>query len=290
MSNKKQTLQDKIQDRIKEAFFLNILGFPLNATAFISLVLWSFADPKMWFFAIPGELIYLVFMTSSQAVTDSINKKLKLQQQIEWERKKNRILNKLSPMSRKRFYQISTTGQSISNIAAQAIRDGLSVDKDKLKQVNQLLWLALKLLYSRELMIQNIKDNSKDTLINKIENLKANRQRETDPKLVANLDSTIETMEKRLDMYNKVTTDIKGIDLDLLRIEEQLALLQNVTTLEVQAGKGNVSKQIDNVQQSIDDTSEWMESTKDLFASFDDDLTETPPDDVFISGEATKSM
>ena len=91
-------------------------------------------------------------------------------------------------------------------------------------------------------------------------------------------------MEQRLETFEKVSNDMKSIDLNLLRIEEQLELLKNLTAIEIQDNKGSLTKQIDNAQQSIDDTQEWMETAKDLFAPLDDDLTETPPDDIFVQG------
>ena len=102
--------------------------------------------------------------------------------------------------------------------------------------------------------------------------------------LIKELDSTIKTMEQRLETFDKVSEDMKSIDLNLMRIEEQLELLKDLATVDVQNSKGSVSKQIDNAQQSIDENQEWMETAKDLFAPLDDDLTETPPDDVFVQG------
>ena len=54
---------------------------------------------------------------------------------------------------------------------------------EKLKTVSQLLWLALKLLASREIMVQNVKNNSKEALEIKIENLRKNREKEKDEPL-----------------------------------------------------------------------------------------------------------
>lgn len=275
--------QNVLMERVKEAFFLPICGIPLNICALTGLVGWSFMDTKMWCFTLGFEIVYLTLMPGSKMVTQSLERKAIAARKAEWDQKKNRILNKISPVSRKRFYQFETTGQAIANIAIQAQRDGLNIDMSKVKTVNQLLWLSLKLLASREIMVQNVKGNTKEALEIKIANLEKNKEREKDERLLQILDSTLDTMRKRLDTFEKVASDIKGIDLDLLRIEEQLALLQNVAALEVQTGKGNVSKQIDNTQMSIDETNEWMESAKDLFASFDDDLTETPPDEIFVS-------
>ena len=74
-------------------------------------------------------------------------------------------------VSKNRFRKFENTGNSISSIINQSRKDGINVDPAKLKTVNQLLWLSLKLLYSREIMVNNVKNNSKDLLITKIENM-----------------------------------------------------------------------------------------------------------------------
>ncbi len=271
-----------MMDRVKEAFWLKGAGIPWNFCALMTMSAWSLFDPKMWWITIPAEAIYMVLVPGSGWVYKALMEKQKRNKLLEWESRKKKILDKISPVGRKRYYQLETLGQSITNITVQARKDGLSVDMEKLKTVSQLLWLALKLLASREIMVQNVKNNSKEALEIKIENLRKNREKEKDERLKGILDSTLDTMEKRLKTYDEVANRIKEIDLNLLRIEEQMPLLRNVAALEVQNGKGSVTKQIDNAQNSIDDTNEWMMSAKDLFAPLDDEFGEVPPDNVFI--------
>ncbi|MBR0519697.1 hypothetical protein IJJ97_07890 [bacterium] len=230
------------------------------------------------------EALWLFLGGGTPVIQDKLKQKAQKEVLAEWNRKKNRIIGKLSAVSRNRFCKFENTGRNISSIINQSRKDGINADPSKLKTVNQLLWLSLKLLYSREIMVNNVKGNTKDMLITKIENMKKNRENEKDPKLIETLDSTIKTMEQRLETFEKVSNDMKSIDLNLLRIEEQLELLKNLTAIEIQDNKGSLTKQIDNAQQSIDDTQEWMETAKDLFAPLDDDLTETPPDDIFVQG------
>jgi hypothetical protein len=230
------------------------------------------------------ELLWLLFGGNTPIIQNRIKQKEQKKILAEWNKKKNRILEKISAIGRNRFFKFENTGKAISSIINQSKKDGLSVDTSKLKTVNQLLWLSLKLLYSRELMVKNTKGNTKEMLVTKINNMKKNRNNETSEKLIKELDSTIKTMEQRLETFDKVSEDMKSIDLNLMRIEEQLELLKDLATVDVQNSKGSVSKQIDNAQQSIDENQEWMETAKDLFAPLDDDLTETPPDDVFVQG------
>lgn len=270
-------------DLLKECF-----GLPLNLLFLTFMIIFGPAlIGSMPIAYITGgiiELIWLLFGGNTPIIQNRIKQKEQKKILAEWNKKKNRILEKISAIGRNRFFKFENTGKAISSIINQSKKDGLSVDTSKLKTVNQLLWLSLKLLYSRELMVKNTKGNTKEMLVTKINNMKKNRNNETSEKLIKELDSTIKTMEQRLETFDKVSEDMKSIDLNLMRIEEQLELLKDLATVDVQNSKGSVSKQIDNAQQSIDENQEWMETAKDLFAPLDDDLTETPPDDVFVQG------
>lgn len=268
-------------DYVKECW-----GFWPNIILVIFLVICGFTNPMglPFLIGLPIEILWLFLGPNTPFIKNRMKEKEKQKILSEWNKKKNRIIGKLSAISRNRFCKFENTGRNISSIINQSIKDGIKADPSKLKTVNQLLWLSLKLLYSREIMVNNVKGNTKDMLVTKIENMKKNRDNEKDPKLIETLDSTIKTMEQRLDTFEKVSNDMKSIDLNLLRIEEQLELLKNLTAIEIQDNKGSLTKQIDNAQQSIDDTQEWMETAKDLFAPLDDDLAETPPDDIFVQG------
>ena len=270
-------------DLVKECF-----GWPLNLVFLISLLIFGPAlCGSMPIAYIAGgiiELIWLLFGGNTPIIQNRIKEKERKKILAEWYKKKNRILAKVSAIGRNRFNKFETTGKAISSIITESKKDGINIDPSKLKTVNQLLWLSLKLLYSRELMVKNMKGNTKEMLITKIQNMKKNRDNETSEKLIKELDSTIKTMEQRLGTFDKVAEDMKSIDLNLMRIEEQLELLKDLATSEVQNSKGNLSMQIDNAQMSINENQEWMETAKDLFAPLDEDLAETPPDDVFVQG------
>jgi hypothetical protein len=270
-------------DLLKESF-----GLPLNLIFLTIMIIFGPAllGSMPIAYGIGGiiEILWLLIGGNTPIIQNRIKNKEQKKIIAEWNKRKNRILDKVSAVGRNRFFKFENTGKAISSIITQSKKDGINLDTSKIKTVNQLLWLSLKLLYSRELMVKNTKGNTKEMLITKIENMKKNRANEKSEKLIKELDSTIKTMEQRLETFGKVAEDMKSIDLNLMRIEEQLELIKDLATVEVQNSKGSVSKQIDNAQQSIDENQEWMETAKDLFAPLDDDLAETPPDDVFVQG------
>ena len=278
-------------DNVKEAFFLNfklpVLGnVPLNLIGFAGLCTWGCFDPNMFFVALSAEASYLVMMSGSSAVIRSLNEKDARRRKEAWEAKKIQLLNKLSPAGRTRFRQMENMGRNIFSVYEVAVRDKTYVDPQKINIANQLLWLALKLITSKETMIQNIKGNTKDMLETKIRNMESNLERETSEKLKKTLESTINTMKKRLETMNALNEKVKEIDLELLRIEEQLAFVHSIMTIDSQAG-GDLSQQIDLAQNSIEEADEWMKTNTELFGSLEAEFTEIPPDGVFVNTTMT---
>lgn len=286
-------------EAIKEAFLLKLniphLGdVPINLVTLAAMFTGSmlipvppWQNPLLWVTAL-GEAGYLALMSLNPKFHRYINLKKINVQKNEWEIKKKNMLSKLSPGARTRYKQLEDTARNILKIYETHQRDGRYIDPTKTVVVNQLVWFAIKLLVSRETIVKNIKGNSKDLLEIKIRNMEKNLQSETNERLRKTLESTIDTMKKRLESINSVTDKIKGIDLELLRIEEQLALLSNVAAIDT--GKSHaMSEQIDSAQDSILAADEWMKTNEELFSSLDSDFQDLPTGDIvyLVSEEKT---
>lgn len=280
------------KDNLREAFFLklNVPLFgkiPLNFISFAGLCTWGFFDPSMFFIALPLEATYLVMMSGSKYVTKSLSEQESRKRKEAWESKKIQLLNKLSPSGRARFRQLENMSRNIFMVYETAVRDGSYIDPVKLNIANQLMWLALKLLTSKESMIRNIKGNTKDMLEIKISNMEKNLEKEASEKLKKTLESTILTMKKRLETIETLNEKVKEIDLELLRIEEQLAFVHSIMTIDLQSSGANLSQQIDMAQNSITEADEWMKTNTELFGSLEAEFTELPPEGVFVSTDVT---
>jgi len=279
-------------DNIKEAFFLNFkipgLGkLPLNLIAVSGMAAWSFFEPVMWIPTIALETIYLVGISGTAPVLNSLREKENARKKELWEAKKIQMINKLSPAGRTRFRQLENIGKSIMQIYETSLRDSSYIDPQKVSIANQLLWLSLKLLTSKEAMISNVKGNTKEMLDVKIKNMEQNLEREKSENLRKTLEATISTMKKRAETIDQFNEKIKGIDLELLRIEEQLAFVHSIMTIDAQPSGNNLSEQIDLAQDSIAQADEWMKTNTELFGSLEEEFTEKPPEGIFVRETTT---
>ncbi len=279
-------------DGVREAFFLKfpvpIFGkLPLNLIGFTGMCITSLFEPSMWWATFAAESTYLVSMSGSNMVRKVLDEKDAAERKALWEAKKIQMLNKLSAQGRVRFRQIEALGRNIAIIYENASRDGMFIDMANLNTANELIWYALRLLTSKEAMIQNIKGNTKEMLETKIKNMEQNLARESSEKLKKTLESTIATMKKRLETFETVNENMKSVDLELLRIEEQLALLHSTITINSQTGSAAMSQRIDIAESSITESNEWVTMNQDLFGSLGDEFTGAPPENIFTNPTTT---
>jgi hypothetical protein len=274
-------------DYVKEAFNLKVpvpaLGkVPVNWLGLVgmgALTLFTM-QPFILLIGAGVELSYLYLLSTNPRFQKVIQGMELLKTKEMWEEKKNRIFSRLTPIARAKYQELEAKSEGVIRIIETATIETGQLDESYMvvmKTLNQILWSALKLLLSRELIVRNIKSEPKDALQKKIDNLEKNLQNETSDRIKKTLESTIELMKKRLQNINDADEKIKGIDLELLRLEEQIEFLQNKAALDGQAG--SLSERIDSIASSIKDNDEFMQINKELFSGIEEEIEE-PPDGI----------
>jgi hypothetical protein len=222
------------------------------------------------------ELSYLMALSTDPRFQKVVQGMELMKKQSQWDEKKNKILERLSQAAQGKFRELENKCQKVVTVYEAASIETGRLDTSRLVILNQLLWTSLRLLNSREMIIKNIKNEPKEALQRKIDNLEKSFKSETSERTKKTLESTIDIMKKRFDNINSADEKIKNIDLELLRIEEQLELLQNLAAMDGGQTGGALSEKIDSLASSINETSEWMKTNAELFAPLEEEMGETP--------------
>lgn len=281
----------EFMDYVKEAFNLKVhvpaMGkVPVNWIAIVGIgALSLITSPYMLLIGAGLELGYLYTLSTSprfrkliQAVQDSKKRK-------EWEDKKIRILGRLSPGARAKYEELEAKCMKVINIYETASIETGRLDVSRLSILNQLLWTALRLLNSRGVILKSTKGEPKDDLKNKISSMEENLKNETSERVKKTMESTIEIMKKRLQNIETGEDKLKSIDFELMRIEEQLELLQNVAAVE--GPEGSLSDKIDSIATSISETDDWMKTDRELFAPLEEEMEGPPSGIIKVDGDKT---
>lgn len=280
-------------DYVKEAFNLKVkvptMGkVPVNWLALTGIGVFSiFAGPSILLVGAGLELGYLYLLSTNPRFQKVIKGTELLKKKEEWEQKKTRIFNRLSAGARGKYQELEEKCKGVINIIETGSVETGRLDESMLiilNTLNQILWSSLKLLLSRELIMRNLKSEPKDALEKKIENLQKQYETEKSDRLKKTLESTLDLMKKRLANIEAADEKISNIDLELLRLEEQIAFLQNKAAMDGQSG--SLSEKIDSIATSIKENDEWMKTNTEVFGGLEEEL-EDAPEGIIDSGRLT---
>jgi hypothetical protein len=143
---------------------------------------------------------------------------------------------------------------------------GPRVDDFRAGNLNQMLWLFLRLLASREAITDTIARVDRRQLESGLESLKARLAGAPDPEgaLARSLRATLEIQEKRLANLDGATHSLAVIDAELERIEQQVRLVREESA--VSRSPEALSARLDAVSSTLSETSRWMDRHSDLMS------------------------
>ena len=145
--------------------------------------------------------------------------------------------------------------------------------------LNQMLWLFLRLLASREAITDTLARIDRRQLEAGLESLKSRVAGAADPEgaLARSLRATLEIQEKRLANLDTATNSLAVLDAELERIEQQVRLVREESA--VSRSPEALSARLDAVSSTLSETSRWMDQHADLMT----DLTSADLDDALPS-------
>jgi hypothetical protein len=136
--------------------------------------------------------------------------------------------------------------------------------------LNELLWLFMRLLTSREAIQSTRARVNRDQLQEDIASLRERaKAAEAGSPLARSLRATLEIQEKRLENLDNAGHNLAVVDAELERIEQQVRLIREESA--VSGGPEMLSARLDAVSSTLTETSRWMDQHADLFGSLDAD-------------------
>jgi hypothetical protein len=257
-------------DYVKEAFLrrahLPGLGhMPLNLTGMACIGVLGLWNPGFWLLGIAVEIAYLVLKASSPRFQKLIQGEALLRQQKGGEVKVQQVLQSLSPSSMERYRRLVEQCRLILGLQGPADPSGPLGDL-RGGSLNQLLWLFIRLLSSRELMIGTLQQVNPTALEGDVAKLKE-RLAQADPEspLGRSLKATLDIQTKRLENLTKAKGNLEVVESELDRIEQQVRLIREESA--VSGGPEFISARLDQVSATLSETSQWMDQHAEFFSS-----------------------
>lgn len=257
-------------DFVKAAFFrrarVPLLGdMPVNQMALAAFTLLGFANPGFWFLGAALELAYLGALSSSARFQKLVEGERLAARQRGWEASVQRAFSQLPPAAQLRYQALLKRCGQILGISTAASQVGMLSDL-RAGNLNQLLWLFLRLLSSRELILltlEQVKEGELERDVALLEQRLAGA--EAGSPLARSLQATLEIQRKRLENLATARANLAVVEAELERIEQQVRLIEEESA--VAGGPDLLSARLDAVSSTLLETSRWMDQHAEFFRS-----------------------
>ncbi len=260
---------------VKHAFLVNWNLLAVAAGAALAVI--SGQPDVVIPFVAAGELAYLAGLAShpkfQSAIDAQEHKSLKLQQSAKTSEKAQIILQSLSDEDRERFRHLRSLCNQLRTISqgvkGQTSSDDSIIDDLQMGSINRLLWIYLKLLYSKNALEKFFATIDEDEIKNSITKAQ-NRldalgpEDESEPpgksKKRKSLQDTLETSKARLANYKRAQDNHDFIELELDRLYTKISGL----------GEMSINRQDPNfITQEVDAVSASVEQTEKAMGELD---------------------
>lgn len=230
-----------------------------------------------------GELTYLALAASNPRLQRAVAAGLApappdpaatQQQQLE------RIMAALGRDDRTRFHTLRTRCLELRKLAEQyrGIADAGSATYRKMRtdSLDRLLWMFLKLLYSKDALDRFLAATDRDALARDLAATEARIASATDAgrsdKLLRSLQDKLETLRQRLGNYDEADENSELIGAELDRIEQKIAAVSEMSLSA--GGATDIGAEVDGIAAGITATREAF-GNLDIMPTIADDTA--PP-------------
>jgi hypothetical protein len=252
---------------------------PVNQLGMATFAVLGLANPGFWFLGVAAEVGYLLWLSSSDRFQAIVRGERQLADKESYAARVQHAVSLLSTESQERYRRLLSECQRIVGISETFGESEGSLHSLRGSGLNQLLWIFLRLLNSREILDANITSLNRDAIKREIAKLEARvGSAESDPALLRSLTGTLEIRRKRLQNLDEAQRSRQIIDAELERIEQQAVLIREEAAV---SGKADIlSQHLDSVSNTLSETNSWMEQHAEIFGELGADPLGSAPADL----------
>jgi hypothetical protein len=259
-------------DYVKAAFHQRVRvpllgGMPVNKMALAVFGVLGLANPGFWFLGAAAEVAYLGLVSSNARYQRLVRGRRLAQRVSDHDARVKAAFERLSRPSQARYRDLVSECRQILGLAddegGRDVFQGLRTGK-----LNELLWLFMRLLTSREQILGTQARVQRAELEEAIASLRTRAEAvDADSPLGRSLRATLSIQEKRLENLEGAAQSLAVVDAELDRIEQQVRLLREESAV---SGRSEMlSARLDAVSSTLTQTSQWMDEHADVFAAED---------------------
>lgn len=264
---------------------------PLNYMMLAAFGVLSIANAGFLFVGAAAELAYLFGLAGSKRFQNLVKGERLQGAKQSWDSDVQTALNRLSTESQARYRYLLTQCRQILGIGeALGDKDSLGgMSGLRTGGLNQLLWIFLRLLASREVLLANLSRVDGQALEKEIGALEGRLEAaEEGSALARSLEGSLDIQRKRLDNLARAEESKQVIDAELERIQHQVVLIREESAV---TGKAEIlSSRLDAVSGALAETNRWMDQNATIFGELGADPLGSAPRDLPDLPSSTETM
>jgi len=241
-----------------------LLGaMPVTQMLLVAFGLAGFVNPGFWLLGLGAMIAWVGGRSSSERFQRLLQAQRIAARTESAEVRMQKLFDRLQPASQSRYRALVVQCREVLGLGGTD-SDGSPTDI-RAGNLNQMLWLFLRLLASREGIQDTVARVDRRQLEANIETLKGRLAAVADPEsaLGRSLRATIEIQEKRLANLDNAANSLAVIDAELERIETQVRLVREESAMS--GSPDALSARLDAVSSTLSETSRWMDQHAELF-------------------------
>jgi hypothetical protein len=241
-----------------------LLGaMPVTQMLLAAFGLAGFVNPGFWLLGLGAVVAWVGGRSSSERFQRLLQAQRIAARTESAEVRMQKLYERLQPASQSRYRALVVQCREILGLGGTD-SDGAPSDI-RAGNLNQMLWLFLRLLASREGVQDTIARVERRQVEANLETLRGRLAAVPDSHsaLGRSLKATIEIQEKRLANLDTAATNLAVLDAELERIEQQVRLVREESA--VSGSPEALSSRLDAVSSTLSETSRWMDQHAELF-------------------------
>jgi len=269
-------------DYLRAAFSARPIGMfiPPNWVGLGIFGMLGVLNPGFWLIGIGLELGYLGVLASNPRFQRTVVAQQQWETRRRWQNKMEEIVQQLTADGQSRYRALEARCRTILE---QQFRGGdfSSVQEAQGEGLGRLLWIYLRLLWTRQAIQRILRDSGKasddaEELRERVADLEARlKDASVGEELRKSLASQVEILRQRLEKRREAREKVAFLDAELTRIQEQVELVREQAVLSTDSE--TVSQRIDQITSTLGGTSDWIREQQQIYGAVEDLLAEPPP-------------
>jgi hypothetical protein len=293
MAGEPLSYKDVVKAALWKPVQTRLLGaMPVTQMLLVGFGLAGFVNPGFWLLGVGAMVAWVGGRSSSERFQRLLQAQRIAARTESAEVRMQKLFERLQPASQSRYRALVVQCREVLGLGGTD-SDGSPTDI-RAGNLNQLLWLFLRLLASREGIQDTVARVDRRQLEVNIGTLKSRLGAVGDPDsaLARSLKATLEIQEKRLVNLDNAANSLAVIDAELERIDTQVRLVREEAAMSG-GSPDMLSARLDAVSSTLSETSRWMDQHSELFtdmASADFDSSVPVPAVPAVRGEETEEV